>query len=104
MDEKKQSDSGIPQYRCQRCGDVNMNIEAPCAPFKILAVLAANPLAAECNGVNRSALHNCDDGGLGISVIVGMFPEHHVAPLRERLKKEAEEAAARRGSLSKSVN
>lgn len=104
MDEKKQSNRGIPQYRCQRCGDVNMNTEAPCVPYEVLATLANNPLAIAAGGVPRSCVHTCDDNGAGLSVIIGMFPEHHLEGLRKNLKAEKEAAEKHRGILSKSVN
>jgi hypothetical protein len=100
MDDKK----GIPQYRCQRCGDVKMNTNAPLVQVQILHLFAHNPFAVECGGVPAKAVHDCDDGGAGIASIVGFFPEQHLPALLAELKKQEEAEAKRRSQLVSSAN
>jgi hypothetical protein len=107
MDEKKQSIRGIPQYRCQRCMETTMDVDATPAPFAALDEMMSDPLATAAHGVTRLMRHPCDDGGAGVAVIVGMFPEHHVQSLRDQMQKHREAAAAHAAQeekRSKSVN
>ncbi len=105
MDKQQQAEKqGIPQYRCQRCGDVKMDTKASPSPVKILHLFAHNPFAIECGGVPAKSVHECDDGGAGIASIVGFFPEEHLPALLAELKKQEEAEAKRRSQLVSSAN
>ena len=109
MDKQEQAEKqGIPQYRCQRCGDTKMKVHpdprAQLVPVKILHLFAVNPFAVDIGGVPQKAIHECDDGGAGLAIIVGFFPEARLPELEAAVKKNGELLAKQREQLASSAN
>lgn len=109
MDKQEQAEKqGIPQYRCQRCGETKMKVHpdprARLVPVKILHLFATNPFALEIGGVQQKAIHECEDGGEGLAVIVGFFPEERLPELEAATKKNDELKAKKREQLASSSN
>lgn len=105
MDKQQQAEKqGIPQYRCQRCSGGHMDLKAPHVPVAVLRLFVADPLAPEANGIRRLVMHDCDDGGTGLAVIVGMFPAERLPEFEAALAKEEAQRAAARSHLVSSAN
>lgn len=98
MDKK-----GIPQYRCQRCTAGIFDLNAAPIPFETLQSFADNPLASAVNDTPKVLVHNCDDGGAGFAVIIGMLSEDHIQAIRKRMAEQAEAEASGNGAKSKSA-
>lgn len=78
-------EKGIPQYRCQRCGELTMNSKAPPdVPYQVLRTFLENPLAIAVGVVPKTGIHICDDQGVGLAHIVGIFPAELVPLLRHK--------------------
>ena len=100
MDDKK----GAPQYRCQRCAATVFNPTADLVPFKTLEMFAANPLASICNDTRRVLVHECEDGGAGFAIIIGMMPEEQIMAFRKDLATAAKAEEEARKNQSKSAS
>jgi len=81
-----------------------MNPKAEHVPTSTLRLFANNPLASEANGIRRVDTHECDDGGTGLAVIVGMFPAERLPEYEAALAKQEAELNARRQNLTSSAN
>jgi hypothetical protein len=65
--------SGILVYKCRRCGDLDKYIHVPDIPIALICCEMGQefPWTGGVGVPKLTDIHNCEDGGFGVSDLMG---------------------------------
>jgi hypothetical protein len=64
---------GYIEYKCRRCGKIDACVHVPDMKLCVILLTVEVPLPEQWGGLRPTMLsvHGCDDGGLGVSDLIG---------------------------------